>query len=158
MLVKQTDDADVVISLLRVGSSNQTIETMRLHKVMTTDAAAASFDLTRQRELQPSAVLQRIYFINLEKNTKRRAMMEQCLGNQPKSRAVPFFRVNATVGITDKPDACVKNKQKMERCRGISGLAMTEVDIIQNYNTSGLTLVLEDDFCVDMEKHLQKLD
>jgi len=63
----------------------------------------------------------------------------------------PFHRVNATIG-PDK-SVCVFNKKNMNkeaggRCRGVTGLVMSELDIIQNYNTIGLTVVLEDDFRV----------
>jgi len=85
--------------------------------------------------------VERIYYINLLKNTKRREFMESWLSQQP----IPFERINATIGSSN-PEDCVIGKQSPQRCRGISGLAKTEVDIIRNHNTSGLTLVFEDDY------------
>jgi hypothetical protein len=69
--------------------------------------------------------------------------MEGWLGNQ----SIPYQRVEATIG-SDDPAACIRGKQHTNHCHGLSGLAMTELDIIQNYNTTGLTLVFEDDFVV----------
>ena len=86
----------------------------------------------------------RIYYINLRKNAQRREVMESWLSNQP----IPFERINAKVGSTD-PEDCVVGKQNPDRCNGIVGLAESELDIIQNHNTSGLTLVFEDDFVMD---------
>jgi hypothetical protein len=97
----------------------------------------------RANELVSRSV-NRVYYINLESNPKRRAMAESWLSQQP----VPYQRINATVGSSD-PKACVSSKQQPNRCRGLSGLVMTELDIIRNHNTSGLTLVLEDDFIVN---------
>jgi hypothetical protein len=87
--------------------------------------------------------LQRIYYINLAKNTKRRDFMETWLSR----RTIPFFRIEASHG-SENPKDCVEGKQNPERCRGMSGLVKTVVGIIHNHNTSGLSLVLEDDFIV----------
>lgn len=87
--------------------------------------------------------VQRIYYINLQKNINRRALMESWLIGQP----IPFERIAAKVGDTD-PEHCISGKQHPDRCNGILGLAETELDIIRNHNTSGLTLVFEDDFIV----------
>ena len=87
--------------------------------------------------------VQRIYYINLQKNTKRRELMESWLGNQ----TIPFERIEAKIGDTD-PEHCIAGKQYPDRCNGMLGLAETELDIIRNHNTSGLTLVFEDDFFV----------
>ena len=85
--------------------------------------------------------VQRVYYINLLKNTQRRDLMESWLRLQP----IPYERINATIGSSN-PQDCVAAKQHLDRCRGLSGLAKTELDIIRNHNTSGLTLVFEDDF------------
>ena len=95
--------------------------------------------------------VQRIYYINLEKNTKRRDIMESWLSRQP----IPYERINATVGSTE-PGTCIERKQDPQRCRGISGLSMTELDIISNHNVSGLTLVFEDDFIPHSPEELQQ--
>ena len=87
--------------------------------------------------------VQRVYYMNLESNQKRRGNMERWLGKQ----SIPFYRINSTIG-SNNPEACVPGKQDVDRCRGISGLATTRLDIIRNYNTSGLTVVLEDNFVV----------
>lgn len=108
-------------------------------------AAQSDFLVTpepRANELVSRSV-DRIYYINLESNKKRRALMEGWLSKQ----SIPFQRINATVGSSD-PTVCVSGKQQPNRCRGLSGLSMTQADIIQNHDTSGLTLVFEDDFVV----------
>lgn len=87
--------------------------------------------------------VQRIYYINLLKNRERRQQMESWLSQQ----SIPYQRINATIG-SERGEDCVAGKQSPKRCRGISGLCMTELDIIRNHNTSGLTLVFEDDFVV----------
>ena len=92
----------------------------------------------------PEQTVHRIYYINLLKNTQRRELMESWLSTQP----IPFERINATIGSSD-PNKCAAGKQQQDRCRGMSGLAKTELDIIRNHNTSGLTLVFEDDFIVN---------
>jgi len=95
--------------------------------------------LAKQRNI--TNTIQRIYYINLQKNTERRAQMESWLNRQP----IPFARINATIGSSN-PQDCVAGKQAFKRCRGLSGLVMTELDIIHNHNVSGLTLIFEDDF------------
>ena len=106
--------------------------------------AATEERLVRTRESELASMeVQRIYYINLAKNAGRREQMEAWLGNQ----SIPFQRVNATIGVDD-PEACVEGKQAVARCRGLSGVAMSNLDIIRNHNTSGLTLIFEDDFIV----------
>jgi hypothetical protein len=83
--------------------------------------------------------INRIYFINLDINTRRRAFMERWLSNQ----TIPFERIPGKVG--DSSDTCKKIKSDPTRCRGIAGLAKSDISIIDSYNTTGLTLVLEDD-------------
>jgi hypothetical protein len=86
--------------------------------------------------------IDRIYYINLEKNLLRRQNMELWLQNH---QPIPFKRINASVGF---PDQCVPKKNTPALCRGVSGLARSLVGIIDNENTTGLSLVLEDDYVV----------
>jgi len=92
--------------------------------------------------------IDRIYYINLDTNPCRRSFMEGWLSQQP----IPFLRVP---GIIGREGLCTKSRSAPARCRGVSGLAQTDVSIIDNYNTTGITLVLEDDFkVVEFEKLL----
>jgi hypothetical protein len=100
--------------------------------------------------------IDRIYFINLDNdinldnNRRRRAFMEGWLSNQ----TIPFERIPGRVG--DPSDTCVKGKTDPERCRGIAGRAKTEVSIIDSYNTTGLTLVFEDEWSAENITRLQE--
>jgi hypothetical protein len=92
----------------------------------------------------PPSPVERIYYINLKKNTERRRQMEGWLGRQP----IPYQRVEATAGADSDP--CPQGASK-ERCRGIAGLARTNLAIIRSRNVSGLTLVFEDDYVVERD-------
>jgi hypothetical protein len=94
--------------------------------------------------------IDRIYYSNLQKNSLRRQNMETWLQNQP----IPYKRINATIGVDNK---CVKGKNNGSRCRGVSGISRTLVGIIDNENTTGLSLVLEDDFVINDAKNLERL-
>jgi Sulfotransferase family len=113
--------------------------------------ARRDFELLRYPMLNPDEVqiqrhtqqqVQRIYYINLQQNVQRRDYMEAWLSQQP----IPYQRINATMGNLTGED-CVPTKENPIRCRGIAGLTLTELDIMDHYNTTGgLTIVLEDDF------------
>lgn len=93
------------------------------------------------------APLNRIYYINMDHRRLKRAVMEAWLSKQ----SVPFTRVSGRQG---QEDSCVELKQG-PRCVGISGLAQTNVHIMDTLDTNGFTLVLEDDFVIrDMKKLL----
>jgi hypothetical protein len=66
--------------------------------------------------------------------------MEGWLSNQ----TIPFERLPGRVGAPS--DTCAKGKNDPKRCRGIAGLATTEVSIVDTYNATYLTLVFEDDW------------
>jgi hypothetical protein len=86
----------------------------------------------------------RIYYINLAKNIQRRTLMEKWLKEQP----IPYQRIEALVGAVN--DTCPKGAEPA-RCRGMAGLSKTNLDIIRNHDTSGFTLVFEDDFYVQKD-------
>jgi hypothetical protein len=124
----------------------------------------------RDLELLHGATIQRLYYINLDKNVKRREFMESWLSKNS-SNSFPFQRVPASDGqdvdkkSNEQEDAvasCVPSKRlPAGRCRGIAGVARSNLDIIDNYNTSGLTFVAEDDiYFHDMDKimmYIQKV-
>jgi hypothetical protein len=91
--------------------------------------------------------IDRIYYINLDHRYVKRAIMESWLSKQD----IPFSRVAAKSG---QNDTCIEKKQGPP-CIGISGLAQTHVFIMDQLETNGITLVVEDDFVIqDMAKLL----
>ena len=101
-----------------------------------------------QNSILPS--IERIYYINLDRRGQRRAIMESWLSKQ----TIPYQRVPALEGEATE---CAKRKQG-GRCIGVSGLIKTSLHIMDNLNTTGMTLVVEDDFVIrDMEKLLNSI-
>lgn len=91
--------------------------------------------------------IDRIYYINMDHRHLKRAIMESWLSQQD----IPYSRVAAKSGQTD---SCVP-KKRGPRCIGISGLAQSNVFIMDKLETKGITLVIEDDFVIrDMSKLL----
>jgi hypothetical protein len=86
--------------------------------------------------------IDRIYYINMEKNVLRRQLMESWLQNQP----TPYKRIKALIGLPS--DECKGDKGTTKNCRGIVGLLHSLVSIIDNENTTGLSLVVEDDYAL----------
>jgi hypothetical protein len=97
-----------------------------------------------------SVKIDRIYYHNLPKNHHRRQSMEVWLQDQ----AIPYERVNATVG--DK-HSCVPKHNNTNRCRGIAGICKTLDGILQNKDTTGVTMVLEDDI-IPLDLNLDRLE
>lgn len=81
----------------------------------------------------------------MEENLKRREIMEGWL----KDQTIPYQRFSSMRGgenVTCKMENKNENRRK---CRGIAGLAMSSVAVMdQRNNTTELTLVLEDDYQV----------
>lgn len=87
--------------------------------------------------------IKRIFYINLDKNVIRRQMIESKLAKQD-LRNISVERVAAKAGGPE--DTCRDIVGNPDKCRGVAGLALTNIDIIQkNDLQDGLTLVLEDD-------------
>lgn len=96
-------------------------------------------------EIQPPAIsIDRIYYTNLDANPKRKEFMEDWLWNN--QTVAPFQRIAGQVGNDNDICGGKKLSASKERCRGVAGLSKSMVNIIDNFNTSGTTLVLEDDF------------
>ena len=99
--------------------------------------------LAQLRQAELDAGLQRIYYVNLDKNVQRRKQMEDQLRQvQP---SIPYSRFAAMRG-TSNGTACIPGLQDPKRCMGVSGLSRTMVKLMDTQNVTGLTLVLEDDF------------
>jgi hypothetical protein len=81
-----------------------------------------------------------IYYINLKGAHERNLMMQRWLNKTN----LPYQRVNAyepslhTYSASDP--RCVHYKSSPARCKGLLGVRQSNIDIIDNYNTSGMTL------------------
>lgn len=95
--------------------------------------------------------IDQIYYINMDKDHKRRYVMDAWLN----STGIPYQRVP---GIHGDDHSCMSRKNG-KTCFKISGLTYSNLNLLDNYNLSGnLTLVLEDDFVIkDMDKLLLSL-
>jgi hypothetical protein len=102
--------------------------------------------------------IDRIYYINLETNPQRQAFMEEWLGKQ----AIPYQRISAHTGggeVELYKNKCVSEITEPLQCQGIAGLTATLLDILEHYNTTGVSLVLHDDFVIeDMNKVLGTME
>jgi hypothetical protein len=112
-----------------------------------------------QREESVALTIQRIFYINLPSEVKRRKFMENWLSKTK----IPYERVAATLlplsslprdkqcgGARCSATAAGCPQEEPHRCRGIRGLIASNIKIIDTKNISGLTLVLEDDYRVNM--------
>ena len=105
-------------------------------------------------DTQVMKTIDRIYYINMQQNQQRRLIMESWLSHQ----IIPYQRMP---GLQGHNDTCIPQKigsNRGQRCVGISGLVESNLDIIDNHNTTGMTLVLEDDFVIhDMHKLMSSI-
>jgi hypothetical protein len=99
--------------------------------------------------LSPPIHIDHIYYINMDNRTDKRDFMESWLQPFSKQHSIPYQRISALSG--DDDDACKKleakevNTRLIQNCRGKRGLLKSNLNIMDNYNTTGYTLVLEDD-------------
>ena len=98
----------------------------------------------KQNFSEQSTKIDRIYFLNMDDRPKRREGTEFMLQHQLKQHTsnIPYKRIPGKRGFTDQ---CGAGKSG-NRCIGVSGIAITLVDMLDKENTTGLSLVLEDDF------------
>lgn len=87
-----------------------------------------------KRNAEIKAGIQRLYYINLEKNVKRRERMERLLRNQTAvgrtGRPLPFKRIPAVIGRED-PTVCVPNLRNPLRCSGVQGILKSNLRIMR---------------------------
>ena len=92
----------------------------------------------------------RIYYINMDHRIHRRGLSEEWLSDP--NQHIPYQRISGLKGANNN---CVPHKNKGDSCVGVSGVILSNLNIITNYNTTGYTLVVEDDFAItDMERLL----
>ena len=162
---KRMDADDSVISMniswvdetsyyaLVKGSKNRTIDS--LVRTWELNPGAPTIEEVQQKILNESKgfvwSIDRIYYINLDHRLLRRAIMENWLSKQP----IPYQRVSAFQGDSD---VCVEEKHGTP-CIGISGVARSNLHIMDHLSTKGITLVLEDDIVIkDMDKLLTSVN
>jgi hypothetical protein len=96
-----------------------------------------------------------VYYSNLKKNKIRRQSMDFWMNNDP-LLAASHKRINATIG-DPSIDQCVPTKNDPKRCRGLAGITRTLLGILDDENTTGLSLVLEDDYVIT-DPGLQRME
>ena len=96
----------------------------------------------------------RIYYINMDHRTDKRDWMESWLEPFSKKYSVPYYRISGKSGDTND---CPSHLRDVA-CIGMTGLLYSNWDIMDNHNTTGITIVLEDDYVIqDYPKLLKSL-
>ena len=95
----------------------------------------------------------RIYYINMDHRTDKRDWMESWLEPFSKTYSIPYQRISGKRG--DEIGDCNKNVRE-EACNGLTGLIYSNFDIMDNHNTTGITIVLEDDYMITQYSKLVK--
>jgi hypothetical protein len=99
-------------------------------------------------------LVDRIYYINMDHRTDKRKFMESWLEPFSKKYSVPYYRISGKTGVT----GVCKQHHSDSACIGMTGLLYSNWDIMDNHNTTGITLVLEDDYAIgDYPKLLKSL-
>jgi hypothetical protein len=99
--------------------------------------------------------IDRVYYSNLEKNKIRRQSMEHWMDSDPLLKA-SHKRINASIG-DPLIDQCAPKKSNPGRCRGLAGVSKTLLGILDGEDTTGISLVLEDDFVIT-DPGLQRME
>ncbi len=95
---------------------------------------------------EPSLItIYRIYYINLESRLDRHFFMDRWLSKE----YIPYKRINAIIGPSD---GCIERLKSPERCKGVRGVALSNLYIIDHLNLSGISLILEDDVMVNTSR------
>lgn len=104
--------------------------------------------LSRMEQLRQTELMngiQRLYYINLDKNIARREQMESHL-IQVKP-PLPYQRF-AALRATATPSLCRPRLQDTAYCAGVAGLVQSVLTLMGTENMTGISLVLEDDFII----------
>jgi hypothetical protein len=89
--------------------------------------------------------MDRIYYINVDKRKDKSNFMESWLKPFSEKYSIPYQRISAK-SWDDSCNNKLDDEAAMLRCRGVKGLRNSNLHIMDTYNTTGYTLVLEDDF------------
>ena len=96
--------------------------------------------------------IDRIYYINMNKRKDKRDFMESWLKPFSEKYSIPYQRISAQSRYQHKCEHV--RISETPRCRAGKALKYTNFHIMDNFNTTGYTLVLEDDFQI---KYYEKL-
>ena len=142
-------DPNVYYAYLEGGDKRRPVSRIKTYNYFhrTTDQVRNAIPSSRKG--LPDIQIDRLYYINLEHRWIRRGVMEHFMTEFSTKTGIPHQRV---LGQRGQNNTCVFYKQGRS-CVGISGLAKTNVDIIETLNTTGITMVLEDDFVVTPEMY-----
>ena len=88
--------------------------------------------------------LDRIYYINMDRRTDKRDFMESWLKPFSKQYSIPYQRISART--SDKSCGEITDDELMRNCHAKKGLRNSNLYIMDHYNITGYTLVVEDDY------------
>jgi hypothetical protein len=106
-----------------------------------------------------SVTISHAYYINAAHSTSRRSFSENWLSKDPMIKNI-YRRVNAVIPhlAPHAPDTrCARGHRHPLRCRGTVGAILSNLHIINDLNTSGNTLVLEDDFSMNVSEAMEAM-
>ena len=89
--------------------------------------------------------LDHIYYINVDSRTDKRDFMESWLKPFSIQYSIPYQRISAMTS-DDSCNLILNNEIAKQRCLGVKGLRNSNLYIMDNCNTTGYTLVVEDDY------------
>ena len=102
-------------------------------------------DTIRRVQVLPAIQnLDHIYYINVDKRTDKRDFMESWLEPFSETYSIPYQRISART--SDESCDKIKDDKHMRKCRAVKGLRNSNLYIMDHYNTTGYTLVVEDDY------------
>ncbi|GFH56308.1 predicted protein [Chaetoceros tenuissimus] len=97
----------------------------------------------------------RIYYINMDHRTDKQDWMESWLEPFSKKYSIPYYRISGKRGDPDHDDC---GSRPLGNCMAVNGLIYSNFEIMDNHNTTGITIVLEDDYEIkDYPKLLKSL-
>jgi hypothetical protein len=95
-------------------------------------------------------VINNVYYVNLQDRPERKVFMEAWLSKAN----VTYTRVDGirpTLSTKKRDPGCIRGKDDPSRCRGIRGIVASNLYIWEKLKPAGLTLVLEDDYFLDIK-------
>jgi hypothetical protein len=98
----------------------------------------------RVEPLDSFQAIDHIYYINMDKRTDKRDFMESWLKPFSTQYSIPYQRISARTGFQNQCRGVSSRDKK--RCLAGKGLLNSNLRIMNKFNTTGYTLVLEDDY------------
>ncbi|KAL7575285.1 hypothetical protein ACA910_001810 [Epithemia clementina (nom. ined.)] len=131
-----------IVNYVDAKKKNET-QTALAQLIHSSPVLAASWRLAQLRLQELEQGIQRIYYINLDKNVEQRENMESIL-TQVRPH-VPYECFPFVLGSTDN-STCAPTKSAMTRCPEVSGRALSVIQLMETRNMTGVSIVLQDDF------------